>query len=189
MTSYQDKWLGHPYFAPIWEELNRRKATVYTHPTAANCCANLVQGVPDYVIEFGTDTTRTIASLILSGTSQKYKDINWIWSHGGGALTAFAYRFQWQLVNTPPYRGKISLETMNGELKRFYYDTAAIPGVATMVALREMVGASQIVYGTDFPYGTAGLTTKGVTEYFKGDDLQKVDRENALKLIPRLRAS
>ena len=67
-----------------------------------------MQGVPDYVIEFGTDTTRTIASLILSGTSQKYKDINWIWSHGGGALTAFAERFQWQLVNTPPYRGKIT---------------------------------------------------------------------------------
>ena len=49
-----------------------------------------MQGVPDYVVEYGTDTTRTIASLILSGTSQKYKDINWIWSHGGGALTAFA---------------------------------------------------------------------------------------------------
>jgi predicted TIM-barrel fold metal-dependent hydrolase len=188
MTSYQDKWLGHPHFSPIWEELNRRKATVYTHPTSANCCTNLVQGVPDYVIEFGTDTTRTIASLILNGVSQKYRDINWIWSHGGGALTAFAYRFQWQLVNTPPYRGKITAEQMNGELKRFYYDTAAIPGVVTLGALHEMVGASQIVFGTDFPYGTAALTAKGVTERFKGDDLKMVDRENALKLVPRLRS-
>ncbi len=173
----------------MWEELNRRKATVYTHPTAANCCANLVQGVPEFMVEFGTDTTRTIASLILSGTSQKYKDINWIWSHGGGSLTAFAYRFQYQILNTPPYRGKLTAETMNGELKRFFYDTAAIPGAVTMRALDELVTSSQIVYGTDFPYGTGPYTTKGVTEYFKGDDLRKVDRENALRLIPRLKSA
>ena len=59
-------------------------------------------------MEFGTDTTRTIASLIFSGTSAKYKDINWIWSHGGGSVTAFAERFLVQMVNTPPYRGKFT---------------------------------------------------------------------------------
>jgi predicted TIM-barrel fold metal-dependent hydrolase len=188
MTSYGNKWLGHPDFAPVWAELNQRKATVYTHPTGAPCCTNLVLGVPDYVVEYGTDTTRSIASLILSGTSQKYKDVNWIWSHGGGALTALAYRFQHQLVNSPPYRGKISAETMNGELKRFFYDTAAIPGVSTMIALNDFVTASQIVYGTDFPYGSGAQHTAGVVGVFKGDDLRKVDRGNAERLVPRLKA-
>ena len=47
------------------------------------------------MIEFGTDTTRIDRQPdLLSGTSQKYPDINWIWSHGGGALTAFAERFR-----------------------------------------------------------------------------------------------
>jgi len=32
MTSYGDKWLGYPQFAPVFDELNRRKATVYTTP-------------------------------------------------------------------------------------------------------------------------------------------------------------
>ena len=189
MTSYGDKWLGHAHFAPVWEELNRRKATVYTHPTSANCCANLVQGVPDYMMEFGTDTARTIASLILSGTSQKYRDINWIWSHGGGALTAFAERFQIQVVSIPPYKDNITAEIMNGELRRFFYDTAQISGAVTMEALTKLVPVSQIVYGTDFPYRTGADHTKGVTGFFKGKDLNMVDRENALRLIPRLRGA
>src|SRR5262249_53052088 len=76
MTSYGDKWLGYPQLAPIWEELNRRKATVYTHPTAANCCVNLVEGIGEATIELGADTTRTIASLISIATSQRYKATN-----------------------------------------------------------------------------------------------------------------
>ena len=187
MTSYNDKWLGHASFAPVWEELNRRKATVYTHPTSPNCCAGLVQGVPDYMMEFGVDTARSIASVILSGTSQKYKDINWIWSHGGGALTAFAERFQVQVVSIPPYKGRFTRESMDAELGRFFYDTAQISGAVTLEALSKLVPVSQIVYGTDFPYRTASDHTKGVTAFFKGDDLKKVDRENALRILPRLR--
>ena len=186
MTSYGDKWLGYPTFAPVWEELNRRKATVYTHPTGANCCVNLVAGIGESSIEFGTDTTRTIANLILSGTSQKYKDINWIWSHGGGALTSFAERFLIQLVSTPPYKGKFTREIVQAELDRFYYDTAQIARLARSDALAKLVPVSQIVYGTDFPYRTAADHTKGVDAHFKGDDLKKVDRDNALRLLPRL---
>ena len=112
MTSYGDKWLGYAEFEPVWEELNRRKATVYTHPTTANCCVNLVRGIDDAYIEFGTDTTRSIFSLIFSGSSQKNKDINWIWSHGGGALTAFADRFLVQAISRPPYAGKVTRATV-----------------------------------------------------------------------------
>ena len=57
-TSYGDKWLGDPAFDPVFEELNRRKAVVYTHPQSANCCKNLLASVNDGAIEWGTDTTR-----------------------------------------------------------------------------------------------------------------------------------
>ena len=185
MTNYGDKWLGYSYFEPIWQELNRRKATVYTHPTDANCCVNLVQGIHPAIIEWGTDTTRTICNLVFSGTSQKFKDINWIFSHGGGALTAFAERMLVQMVTMPPYRGKFTRDTVQAELHRFFYDTAQVSLEGTLAALAKLVPVSQIVYGTDFPYRNAVDHTRGVTALFHGDDLRKVERENALRILPR----
>jgi predicted TIM-barrel fold metal-dependent hydrolase len=189
MTNYGDKWLGYSYFDPIWQELNRRKATVYTHPTDANCCVNLVQGIGGPAIEWGTDTTRTIANLIFSGTSQKYKDINWIFSHGGGALSSFAERFLVQMVNTPPYKGKFTRESVQAELNRFYYDTAQVSVIGTVAALTKIVPVSQVVYGTDFPYRTAAEHASGLSKLFSSEDLKKIDRENALRILPRLKSA
>src|SRR5688500_13822747 len=42
LTSYGNVWLGDPSFSPVLDELNRRKAVVYTHPTDALCCQNLI---------------------------------------------------------------------------------------------------------------------------------------------------
>ena len=39
MTSYGERYPGHPEFAPVMDELNRRKALVLVHPLAPVCCA------------------------------------------------------------------------------------------------------------------------------------------------------
>jgi 6-methylsalicylate decarboxylase len=187
MTSYGDKWLGYQEFEPVWQELNRRKAIVYTHPTAANCCVNLVRGVDEAYIEFGTDTTRSIFSMIFSGFAEKYPDINWIWSHGGGSITAFYERFTVQALMRPPYKDKFTRDRVETQIRRFYYDTAAIPNDVTLSALAKMVPVSQILYGTDFPYRRAAEYSKPLADSFKADDLKAVDRDNALRLVPRLK--
>jgi predicted TIM-barrel fold metal-dependent hydrolase len=189
MTSYGDKWLGYPYFAPIWEELNRRKATVYTHPTGANCCVNLVEGLSENTVEFGADTTRSIASLIFSGTSQRYKDINFIFSHGGGVLTATAERFQIQMVTTPPYKDKFTRESVDKELQRFFYDTAQIANAVTISALVKLVPVTQVVFGSDYPYRTAEQHVKGLSAAFDPADLKLIERDNALRILERLRTA
>jgi 6-methylsalicylate decarboxylase len=189
LTNYGDKWLGYSTFDPLWDELNRRRATVYTHPADASCCVNLVQAVPPTAVEWGADTTRTIANLIFTGTSQKYRDINWIFSHGGGGLVAFAERLLVQMVTTPPYLGKFSRETVQAELNRFHYDTAQVTLNGTLAALAKLVPVSQILYGTDFPYRTAAEHSRGVDATFGDEDRQRVNRENALGILPRLRST
>ena len=32
LTSVDDKYIGHPYFEPLYAELNRRRAVVFIHP-------------------------------------------------------------------------------------------------------------------------------------------------------------
>ncbi len=184
LTNYGDKWLGYDEFAPVFEELNRRKAVVFTHPISPNCCVNLVKNVSDAAVEWGADTTRTLTSLIFSGASAKYSDVNFIFSHGGGVLAAVAERLRIQMVTTPPFKGKFTREMVDHELRRFYYDTAQVSNEVTIQALAKLVSVSQIVFGTDFPYRTGAEHVAGLKERFNEQDLAAIDRTNALRLLP-----
>ena len=187
MTNYGDKWLGYTEFAPVFEELNRRKAVVYTHPMSPSCCVNLVRGVSDGAVDWGADTTRTLTNLIFSGASAKYNDVNFIFSHGGGVLTAVAERLRIQMVTTPPYKGKFTREMVDHELKRFYYDTAQVANEVTIEALAKLVPVSQIVFGTDFPYRGGTEHVAGLAARFNASDLAAIERGNALRILPAWR--
>jgi predicted TIM-barrel fold metal-dependent hydrolase len=186
LTSYDDKYLGDAAFAPVMDELNRRKATVYTHPATPSCCVNLA-GIDPRYIEFATDTTRAIASLIFSHTSARFPDINFIFSHAGGTMTALTERFTVQILTEPKYKD-FTGDGVMAELKRFYYDTAQTSNPIAMAALTKMVAVSQIVFGTDYPYRTGIDHVKGLREagLFTDEQLASIERGNALKLLPRL---
>ncbi len=185
MTSYGEKYLGDPAFAPVWAELNRRKATVFTHPTDPRCCTapDNIAGFSPIYIEYGTDTTRTVASLIFSRTAERCPDVNFIFCHGGGSITAFTDRFTVQMLRVPKYKD-FTAEGVFAQLKRFYYDTAQASNPIAMASLTKLVATSQIVYGTDYPYRTGEEHVKALAGIFGPDDLAKIDRDNALRLLP-----
>ena len=187
MTSYGDKWLGDPAFLPVMEELNRRKAVVYTHPTAANCCVNLIRTQQPVMIEFGTDTTRTIADIIFSGNAQKFRDISWIFSHAGGTMPFLIERFVRNAFLDPKAKATVPDGTL-AELRRFYYDTAQTSNKGSMAALAAIIPVSQILFGTDYPYRTSIDHVKGLREagVFTEEQLAAIERGNAEKLLPRL---
>ncbi|HEY4174078.1 MAG TPA: amidohydrolase family protein [Rhodopila sp.] len=187
MTDYGNKWLGYPEFQPVFDDLNRRKAVVYTHPTTPNCCVNLARDVPDVAVEFGADTTRTIVNLIFSGTSQRYQDISFIFSHGGGVLTAVAERLQIQIERMPPYKGKFTPDQVQHELNRFFYDTAQVANSVTIEALAKLVPTTQIVFGSDYPYRSSAETAAGLDQRFKGKVLREIGRDNVARLLPAVR--
>jgi predicted TIM-barrel fold metal-dependent hydrolase len=188
LTSYGTKWLGHASFAPVMNEINRRKAILYTHPTAADCCRNLQPEVPPTVVEFGTDTTRTIVDIVFSGTAARCPDINFIFSHAGGTLPFLTER----LLKMPVLDPKLVARVPNGvlhELQRFYYDTAWSAHPGALASLTKLVSVSQILLGSDYPYRTGADNVKGLLDYgFSEADFKAITRGNALRLMPKWKA-
>jgi 6-methylsalicylate decarboxylase len=183
MTSYGDKWLGDAAFSPVWEELNRRKAVVYTHPHSPDCCANLKVGVPASDIEWATDTTRTIASLLFSGTAARYPEIRWIFSHGGGTMPFLLSRFQYEEKSNKD-REKVLPKGLLFELRKFYYDTAQANHPGALAALLKIAPTTQILFGTDYPYRTGAEVIAGLAaQKFAARELRGVERENAVRLL------
>jgi 6-methylsalicylate decarboxylase len=187
LTSYQDKYLGDAAFAPVYEELNRRKAVIYVHPTTPDCCRGLVPGIPPGSIEYATDSTRTIAHVVFSGTAMKFPDIRWIFSHSGGTLPFLTGRFirlaqERKLANLP-----------NGpmpEFRKFYYELAQGNTPGQIAALLKMAPIAQVMYGTDFPFRDGAEVNKGIADWgFNAADLRAIERETALKLLPRIKAT
>jgi 6-methylsalicylate decarboxylase len=184
-TNYGDKWLGHPAYKPVLEELNRRKAVVYVHPLVAACCSQLSVGTFPAVIEVPHDTTRTVTSLLLSGSFARYRDIKWLFSHAGGTIPMMAGRID-AFYGRRPNLKEFAPDGIEGELKRLHYDTANATSAPAMAALTKLVPISQITYGSDYPYFPLDQITNlrhlGLTE----EQLRDIGSGNATKLIPSL---
>jgi predicted TIM-barrel fold metal-dependent hydrolase len=184
-TSYGDMWLGHPSFRPVMEELNRRHAVVHVHPTAANCCRNLAYGAGPNAIEYGTDTTRAIIGVTFSGDSLRYPNIRFIWSHAGGSVPFFAGRIEGQ---TGAVKDRLPAGFL-AEARKFFYDTAGATNRGALVSLLELVSSSQVLFGTDFPPGGSNIAVARALaslKLFEAAALRAIERDNAVRLLPRL---
>ena len=192
MTNYGDKYLGDPDFEPVFEELNRRNAVVYVHPTSCNCTAGLLPKLPDSLIEFPHDSTRAINNLMFSGTFSRYPNIRFIFSHAGGTVPYLATRMaiigslDKDLAQSVP-------EGVMPTLKKLYYDTAGSANPISFAALFKFVTPKNVVLGTDFPFipepgmkaTLEGIQQSGLSEA----DIRAIEGENAAVLFPRIAAT
>ena len=185
-TNYGDKWLGDPVYKPVLEELNRRKAVAYVHPLVAACCGQLSVGAFPAVIEVPHDTTRTVTSLLLSGSFARFRDIKWLFSHAGGTIPMLAGRIN-AFYGARPNVKEFAPEGIEGEFRRLHYDTANATHPAQMAALTKLVDVSQITYGTDYPYFPTTQIENLRKLGLKPDELQAIGSDNAERLVPRLK--
>jgi len=191
LTNYDGKYPGDVAFAPVFEELNRRKAVVYFHPTEAPCCAAHGVGVPAATLDFPFDTTKAITSMLFAGTFARCRDVRFIFSHAGGTVPFLAERIA-RLQVRPEFKASVPDGVMF-ELKRLFFDTALSANELAFSALLKLVAPEQVLFGSDYPFApetTMTATVKGLTELgLPAEVLRAIERTNALKLFARQEAS
>ena len=187
-TSYGTKYLGDPAFDPLLAELNRRKAVVFIHPAAPGCCARLIPGIPVPTVEFMFDVTRCITSLLFKGSFTRFPDIRFIFTHDGAALPMLADRIT-RNATVVKSTGITSQEAAIAQLKRLHYDVTTSTSRASLAGARAFLPVSQLLFGSDFPYLKPSETVPGLEAFgFKPAELAAINRGNAEKLFPRLKA-
>lgn len=145
-------YLGNSELAPVYEELNKRKAIIIIHPTRAQAIPSGVftEG-PAPLFEFIADTTRSIIDMITNGVLEKYPDIKVIVPHCGSYLPFVVHRLIGISKILIP-DGLMSEVDVANSVAKLYFDVAGEALPVALDALLKITDPSHIMYGSDYPY-------------------------------------
>lgn len=175
-------YLGDPATDALFDELDRRKAVVFVHPS--HLPGPTVPGVPAFMADFLLDTTRAALKLTMSGTLDRCPNVKVILSHAGGFLPYAAYR-------VAPFCSPDFLHAGGVEkLQRFSFDTALSSSAAALPSLQAFADPTRILFGSDWPYAPEPVVRFFVGQYESVIEDKaaryRIDRGNAEVLFPRL---
>ncbi|TGJ84783.1 hypothetical protein E0Z10_g3958 [Xylaria hypoxylon] len=190
-------YLGHPDFRTTWDLLNERGAVVFIHPTHPVDTALVNSTLPQPMIDYPHETTRTAVDLITSGYVRSYPKAKIILSHAGGTLPYLALRPAAMLPYLP---GNLAgrdqpntalTDNFVEDARAFYFDTALSAAPLTLSLLKEFAKPGHVLFGSDYPYApTPAIKQMNglLNEYQKKDEVfvSSVNLDAAKQLFPRL---
>lgn len=183
-------YLGDERFESVFQELDRRGAVVFVHPTASPDPSAHSLGLPDSLIDFTHDTTRAVAQMHYSNRFARTPNIKYIFSHAGGTIPYLASRFaivdEMKVIPGEEERG-----TAAETFRRLYWDTALSWKDPVLRMLRSIVGMDRVLFGSDYPYLRRDMAVGCVQELERTSELDVQERAavmsgTAMQLFPRL---
>lgn len=159
-------YLDDPRFEELFLEIDRRGALVFIHPS--DPIATGYGGLLSIFYGWFVDTSRTVALMEAAGVFDRYPNVTFVLSHGGGALPAI---------------GEIVAKR-----SRLCCDTAKVAEPAPLDAILATFGPSRVLFGSDFPWADerkAPYWKSRIEASWGGDDelLDSVFRGNVGRLL------
>lgn len=150
------KNLDDPSLEPVWEAANAYKAFFLIHPHGEIMPgARLSSYYMRNFVGLPFETTIAGASLVFGGVLERYPDIAFCLSHGGGFLPYQAGRFlhAYNVRAEPKARLR---GTPEDSLKRLYFDSI-VHSAHTLEFLIAAAGADHVLLGSDYPFDMGNL--------------------------------
>ncbi|OKL61069.1 hypothetical protein UA08_03341 [Talaromyces atroroseus] len=204
-TNYYGIYLGDNKFDAIFEELNRRHAKVFIHPTTPcvrqhtrkdgrsmeTVAATPLTQFANPIFEFMFDTARALMNLFISGTIARCPNVTFITPHAGGALLPMIERFTslGRMIGGPgqDLSSQIIKDTF---ARQFYFDLAGFPFPDQVRELLLYVKTDRLLYGSDYPFtpekfvlDLAGIMKKEMGGMWKEEERTMILLGNARRLL------
>ena len=145
--------LSAPKFHPFWAKAEELQTLIFIHPQSAGAPIDEKRlqgnGFLDNVVGHPLETTLALTHLIEDGTLDLFPRLKICAAHGGGYLPSYSSRSD-QCQTAFPNLCKPLTKLPTEYLKQLYYDSVLFTP-EDMRHLIAVVGASQVVVGTDYP--------------------------------------
>lgn len=198
-TNMHGVYMGDPVLDPVFQELNRRHATVFIHPTSPCIgdghtahAASPLDHYPNPMFEFFFDTARAVINMLMTGFVDKFPNITLIICHAGGALPPLVERLTNVATAVLGHPAEFNTEAVKRIFGRqFYFDLAGYVFPDQIHGILRYVDTTRLLYGTDYPFtpgsGALGMSRIMDTElplvFPDQDDCRAILSDNAVKLL------
>jgi predicted TIM-barrel fold metal-dependent hydrolase len=151
LTTANGIYLGDSRLDPVFDELSRRRAVVFLHPTLPACVDRTSVGYAPPLVEFAFDTTRAVMHLILTRTLERCPDMRLIVPHAGGTIPFLADRIDLLASSMAPGAMDRAPAGVKAYLRKSYYELAISTSPHAVASVRQLADPERILFGTDFP--------------------------------------
>jgi aminocarboxymuconate-semialdehyde decarboxylase len=151
-SNVNDVAIGDPCFDVFFEACEALGAAVFVHALRPTGMDRLVGPAPlQQVLAYPSDVGLAAASVLTTNLIERRPGLRIAFSHGGGTLSALLPRLEKAVSVFPALKEKITQSPVV-QARKLFYDTLVFD-TPTLQHLVAKFGASQLMIGTDYPFG------------------------------------
>ncbi|MBK9154161.1 MAG: amidohydrolase [Chloracidobacterium sp.] len=143
--------LGEPRFFDFFSACEELGMAVFVHPWEMMGEQDMQKYWLPWLVGMPAEVSRAICSLIFSGTLERLPKLRICFAHGGGSFPATIGRIDHGFRVRPDLCAVDNPHSPRKYLSRIYFDSL-VHEAAKLDYLLRLVGADQVMLGTDYPF-------------------------------------